>query len=333
MQILTSVDRATWLAVAERCPHATFFHTPIWQELATATAPQHRDATIGAVLASGVRVVLPLLAVRRLGPWRELQSAAAGCYGGLIADGPVSADEATEIYRAAAGWRTLRLRVTANPFGDTTPPPGAQVEQDSTHVLRLGRGFDALYAGFSRSHQGHYRSGLRQGVEVRRAQGLSDYAAYFGVYRDTLRRWAGAGRTLPGTEEPWRRFAAGAALAKRFPEAIQLWLAEHRGRVVSGAWVFSWKGHVVYWHGATDEAAFDLYPSVVLHAEIIRDASARGCSMYDFNPSGGLAGVAEFKRRFGAEQRSVPRWILGDGKFALARTVRARLQGARASLA
>jgi CelD/BcsL family acetyltransferase involved in cellulose biosynthesis len=326
MKIWQTVDRTTWLEVAARCPHATLFQTPIWQELALATNPQYRDATIGALLPSGVRAVLPLLCVRRLGPWRELHSTAALCYGGLIADGPVSATEATRIYREASNWRSLRLHLTESPFAPVPAPAADAVEQDTTYVLQLDAGFEALFRRFSKSHQGHYRRGLRRGLQVRRAESLDDYRAYFAVYQETLRRWNAKGQTLPGTEEPWRRFEAGASLAACHPEQLALWLAEGEGRVISGAWIFSWNGHVVYWHGATDDAYFDWYPSIVLHTEIIRDAAARGCAIYDFNPSGGLAGVAEFKRRFGAEQRPVRRLTYGSRAIALLRSLRGSLR-------
>jgi lipid II:glycine glycyltransferase (peptidoglycan interpeptide bridge formation enzyme) len=65
--------------------------------------------------------------------------------------------------------------------------------------------------------------------------------------------------------------------------------------------VFYWGGHAVYWHGAAHEDALQLRPTHVLHAAIIKDACARGYRYYDFNPSGGLEGVARFKAGFGTE--------------------------------
>lgn len=331
MQIIERVEHSFWMEVAERCSYATFFHTPHWQELALAMSPGQQDATLGVVLPNGVRVVLPLLAKKRFGPWRELHSAAAGCYGGLIADGPVDQQDALRIYRAACNWRTTRFQITTNPLAESVVPPGACVQQDVTHALRLDTNFETVFNAFAKSHQAYYTCGVRGGVAVRRAQSVSDYAAYFGVYRATLRRWTEQGGVLHGSEGTWSQFGAGAALARRHPEAIQLWLAEVGGRVAAGAWVCYWNGNAIYWHGAAHEAFLNLHPSVVLHTEIIRDALERGCGVYDFNASGGLAGLAEFKRRFGAEQRPVPRWSLGEGTFALARTVCARLQAARAS--
>jgi hypothetical protein len=44
----------------------------------------------------------------------------------------------------------------------------------------------------------------------------------------------------------------------------------------------------------------------LLMAEAIRDASLRGYRWFDFNPSGGHAGVQDFKRRFGAIPLAAP---------------------------
>jgi lipid II:glycine glycyltransferase (peptidoglycan interpeptide bridge formation enzyme) len=89
--------------------------------------------------------------------------------------------------------------------------------------------------------------------------------------------------------------------------------------------VFYWNRHAVYWHGATYDTYFDYRPNVAVHTEAIRDAVAREYAYYDFNPSGSLEGVIEFKRRFGAEQRPFVRWKYGDEKFAHVRMVRQHL--------
>jgi CelD/BcsL family acetyltransferase involved in cellulose biosynthesis len=62
----------------------------------------------------------------------------------------------------------------------------------------------------------------------------------------------------------------------------------------------------VYWHGAALQSAFELRPSTLLLAHVIEDACGRGCRWFDFNPSRGLTGVREFKRRFGAQPLYCP---------------------------
>ena len=110
MKFLPSVEQEFWWDVARQCDYATFFHTPLWREFALRTHPEYSDATIGVILPSGVRVVFPILRIQQYGPFQRLLSSFEHCYGGIIADGPVSPAEAAQIYRRAGDWRTLSLR-------------------------------------------------------------------------------------------------------------------------------------------------------------------------------------------------------------------------------
>jgi lipid II:glycine glycyltransferase (peptidoglycan interpeptide bridge formation enzyme) len=60
--------------------------------------------------------------------------------------------------------------------------------------------------------------------------------------------------------------------------------------------------HVVYWHGVTDPSYAHCHPVHVLLATAIEDACGRGLRWFDFNPSGGLDGVEQFKSGFGAKR-------------------------------
>ena len=87
---------------------------------------------------------------------------------------------------------------------------------------------------------------------------------------------------------------------------MALWLARAQGKVVAGALCLHARRHVAYWHGAALEEFFPLRPVHLLMRESMRDAARRGRNWYDFNPSGGLPGVARFKRGFGARPLRVP---------------------------
>ena len=93
MRIIKNVDDQFWLDVARKCDYATFFHTPYWHRLAEKTFPHYQDVTLGVELDTGTRAVIPLLETGRVGKglFRSMVSTFAGCYGGLIADGPLSA--------------------------------------------------------------------------------------------------------------------------------------------------------------------------------------------------------------------------------------------------
>jgi lipid II:glycine glycyltransferase (peptidoglycan interpeptide bridge formation enzyme) len=85
-----------------------------------------------------------------------------------------------------------------------------------------------------------------------------------------------------------------------------MWLAERDGKAVAGAIMCHDPNHVCYWHGAADAEAFKLQPVNLLIATVIQDACGRGAKWFDFLPSGGIGGVAQFKKSFGAEARACP---------------------------
>ncbi len=112
----------------------------------------------------------------------------------------------------------------------------------------------------------------------------------------------------------------------------RLWLARARGEIVSGALVLSWGEVAVYWHGATLEAAFPLRPCHAVVMAAVEDAVARGCRWFDFNPSGGLKGVIQFKEGFGARPAQTATWELPPRPAArLAQRVIRQLQRLQSS--
>ena len=299
MKILGPAGEDVWWEVARGCAYATFFHTPLWHRLAESTSSAYRDVTFVAELGSGVRAVFPLLLrrPRLFGLLGEAVSTFAGCYGGPIADGPMTGADRRLLYEAADG-AAGRVALAGNPLSEPGPAPaGFGVVTDSTHLLRLDAPFETLFSRFSKGHRSSTRRGSAVGVSVRRASSVADYRAYFGIYEGALDRWGEESTSA----YPWSLFERGHQLSERHDDRIILWLGELDGRVVAGAWVFYWNRHATYWHGAADEAGREAAATNVVLSHVIEDAGLRGMEWFDFNPSGGHEGVAAFKRRFGAE--------------------------------
>jgi CelD/BcsL family acetyltransferase involved in cellulose biosynthesis len=324
MHLIQTIDENFWWEVARKCKYATFFHTPAWHQIATQTYSNYKDVSIGVELKSEVRVVLPLLEISHIrGLFQGLVSTFAGCYGGLIADGPVTSTEAEQIYRAVRSERVGYIHITGNPIAEAiNPRKGLTRRDDFTQILSLMTDFDTIFTNFSKGHKSSYKKGRRMGVTVRLATTLDDYRAYFGAYEDSLRRWGEKASSCYS----WSFFKNGFKLAQTYPENIKLWLAELNGNLIAGAWVFYWNHHIDWWHGAAYEAYFDHYPNNVLQTEIIRDALEKGYKYYDFNPSGGHWNVARFKRRFGAEEWPIARWTCEDLIFRMGKKIRSMLK-------
>ncbi len=320
-----AIDRSKWWEIALTCEYATFFHSPLWHQLATETYPKYRDVTVGIELENGCQAVMPLLEtlniVSSIIP--NIMSTFAGCYGGIIADTNLNEGEQKQIYQDVFR-RRGRVRITGNPLMSIHPHLSEyDIKKDFTHILFLNSSFDEIYSQFSKGHRSSYKKGIRMGVTVREASSMEDYKSYFKAYEDSLRRW-GEHAT---SRYPWALFENGYHLSKEYPDHIKLWLALVDDRIIAGAWVFYWNHHVDWWHGAAYEAYFDHYPNNVLQTVIIKDALENGYKYYDFNPSGGHQNVARFKKRFGAKQMPIRRWKYEDRKFEFLRKLRGAIRG------
>ena len=303
-----------WWDVAKGCSYATFFHSPLWHELACGAADGLRDVSVLVQVEDGVEIVVPLIRSARGRIFTSLASSHAGCYGGAISAAPTTSAQELGAYRAALGWRVAALELHENPLHPITEVPASRpvrVARDFTQILRLDTHADGLVERFSSAHRRSLKKGRSLGVGVRRAESLEDYRTYHEVYRATLDRWG----TQATSRYPWRLFETGWRLASRHPEHLRLWLAVVDGRVVSGAWVFYWNRHAVYWHGASLAEFHSYRPNVVLHEAILRAACEGGYAYYDFNPSGGHEDVARFKEQFGAERVEVRRWSFGGSRL------------------
>jgi lipid II:glycine glycyltransferase (peptidoglycan interpeptide bridge formation enzyme) len=139
--------------------------------------------------------------------------------------------------------------------------------------------------------------GQRKGVSVRHAETPNDLKIYYQLYQDTVDRWGEKANIKYGLslfEQIWEKL-----IPKR--KAV-LWLAEWKGKIISGCLTFYHNKHTVAWHAASDYRLFDLYANQVIHFYIIEDALKQGYEIYDLNPSHGLEGVIKFKEGFGTEK-------------------------------
>jgi len=326
VQVIRDMKDSFWIEVASASAEATFFHTPYWRDLAVGTDPDTADASIGARLEDGTCVVLPLLETGRSarGLMRHLLSTFGGCYGGVISDAPIPPARRARVYAALlTRLRVDSLQVTGNPLeSEAGVPDRFEARPYATHLLDLDAGWEAVQRRFSRGNRASINRGKRAGTTTRTAESLDDYRAYYSIYEASLQRWGDRATS----RYPWRLFEVGRELALRSPGAMRLWLAEAEGRVLAGAWVFTWNRHAVYWHGATDVASSALRPANVLHADIIRHACEAGMRWYDFNPSGGHEGVARFKSSFGASLHPIQVWTYRSRPAEVLGSVRRLLQ-------
>lgn len=293
---------AEWDSIYSACDYATFFHSRQWADAWFRTSNGDIEPVPQLLTFSdGATVLLPLCRrrLRRHLPIAQYISSPANTYGGWLSTFELTAehrDRLIEYMRRRAP--NLALRV--NPYDPLAANVRfGNVTEDETRALSLEDRLDDITRRFSKGHKAAIKSAGQQGVVVRTALELEDWRAYYSAYEDSLRRWGDRATS----RYSWALFEE---LRKFGPASVRLWIADSHGEVVSGALCFYARSHVVWWHGATFEHAFPLRPAHLLVYEALRDAWDRKFKWFDFNPSGGHAGVADFKRHFGARTLSAP---------------------------
>jgi hypothetical protein len=283
-----------WLDIARRCPYATYFHTPAWAEMMVFLHPHLAIAAQLFELADGVPAVVPLLEYPIGRFFRGYESTVPGVYGGPIAERLLDSDEVDSILSELVSPRISNVRIIGNPHLDCFRAE-PQSATDFVHMIDLRPGFDEIFRRFHENHRYSYRTAVRKGLSLHRAESLPDFREYFEVYQADRRRW-GAGAL---SDHPLRLFEEFHRRAD--PNAV-LWLAKRDGRVIAGDLWLYWGKRNVGWHGALDPSFIKLNPTNFVLTEIIRDACRRGDLVFDMAASSGLPGLIRFKDSFGGER-------------------------------
>jgi hypothetical protein len=288
-------------------PEATIYHTRLWARILAASFPRLRDESRW-IERAGARAAFPLYAWSRAGGWLTTrQSSFPFLYGG-----PVPGTEGDPDFLQAALEETVRTggswRVLLSPFaepgrGVPAGAPGFQAEAETTHVLRLPSTVEEFWDHvLTTAKRNDVRRVTKKGVQVRRGGSDEEVRGVYACYRQSFERWG----SRPGFVYPIGFYSA---MLRAGGDAVRLYLAESEGRLLGGAFVLRWNGHVHYHAGYFDHAARALRPNVVLQERIIREAIEDGFRDYDFLPSGGNRGVEEFKEGFGGVRTPVPCFV------------------------
>lgn len=306
------VEDAVWWQVAENCDYATFYHTPAWHHLVYESIPGLQIKTIGGRLQNGTRFILPMMTTKRVGPFYGLTSAAEDFYGGIIADGPITAQDQQQIYQYVVDkWQVISLKflpLPSQPCAIDSKDFYSVEGTDKTYVIPLSPGYEQIYKNYSRGHKSAIKKAEKAGVTVEVTEDLEDYREYYQIYLDSVDRWDDL---FLGETAPWVLMENTHNLAQKMPDKIKLWVARLEGKVISGAIVLYWNKSAIYYHGANHREYFSHRAANLVQDEIIKHAAQADYAYetYDFGPSGISDGVREFKRRFGGVEQPINWWF------------------------
>lgn len=168
------------------------------------------------------------------------------------------------------------------------------------------RSLDDIWRGFSQQWRRNVRRAQREGVEVSIGD-YDDLPVFYQLLNVTQERDGfDLGRSLGYYQRQYK------ALTAEDPQRMRLYLAHHGGETLA-AHTMNIVGDRAWYHlGASASHRRELRPSHALQWQMIRDAHAAGCAVYDmrgFNPT-----LDESDRRSG-----LLRWKLGTGGRAVER--------------
>jgi lipid II:glycine glycyltransferase (peptidoglycan interpeptide bridge formation enzyme) len=249
------------------------------------------------VFDDGKTAVLPLVRVKsRIPLLHRYCSGIYGVYGGAISEDALLPGDHAEILRwACKNLRRFEFRI--NPFDDAMINlKTGNYQTDFTTALDLRKGFNDIFRQWSKkSNRRYIKKAIENGVDVVEAKTIDLWKAYYDIYNDSIAR---LGEDVTN-RYPWKLFET---MHAGIGEKVKLWLARINGQPVAGILCFYHNHHAVSWHGAGRVEYFKKRPVQLLYYTAINHAFVNGYWYYDFSPSGGHAGVAEFKSKYGAQK-------------------------------
>jgi hypothetical protein len=319
VRVTTPAPRETWWELADRDAATHVTQTPAWLDCVCATGP-YRDVSRLYEFDGGNRLVLPLVAGRRLPRWLEAEESWPGEWGvgGPVCPGDVAPEEARAVFHDLARRPALRVGLRLRPqdaaVWTRAAPAGFLEDLHTVHVLSLDGGFGEVS---ERRFRPRMRRALRRAersdveVEVDRTGRL--VPEFYQLFEQSIVRWAARQHEPPALAH-WRRTRAFPrerlqTVADRLGDACAVWVARSAGEPAAAIVVLRHGNHALYWRGAMNrELAHPLRANHLLHRLAIEDACTEGCRWYDLGGSRQGASLAEFKDSFGADVFASPRF-------------------------
>jgi Acetyltransferase (GNAT) domain len=309
--VTSPAPRDAWDELLAEDPLALVTQSPGWLD-ARCRLSGYEDASRLYRLSVGRRLVLPLVRRRALNGALALQLSLGEGWGmgGPLAAGGVSRADVTVVAADLQSGPALRTAVRPNPLLATewkeAAEPSVRRVARLAHVLDLEGGYERVWNDrFTQLARRNVRKAEKAGVVVERGSSEEHVAAFHGLWRRSLERWAARqheplwlSRLRAGRRDSERKFRL---LASILGDPFGVWLASLEGRPVAATIVLRGQ-NAHYTRGAMDvETAGPSRANYLLHAAAIRDACEAGCRHYHMGETGTSRSLAFFKSRFGAE--------------------------------
>lgn len=283
-----------WLHFWSGDPDRTRFQHPQWHQAFADTWPGIFKPKAYRITGNdGTDAILPG-STRRLfkGLSSEWIASPGHNYGGLLGPHSSEAFIATQHF-------LLKHHSSYRWYGSPFTKSGSTMDS-FTQIVDLSVSDEELNTSIDHYKNLYFaRRAERHGLRLERWHGTAK--AYADIYQDAQNRWNSDG-SMPNS------YSSAFFNAVFQLDGTEIWAVKNSERdepIAMG--IFLTAGtHVVSWLTLAREDALPLRPYQFLYVNLIRQYHQQGFQRFDFNPSGGLEGVIEFKRRFGAKKQYFP---------------------------
>lgn len=320
VEVVSPAPRDLWARSLTPESGALRSHTPEWLDLVCA-AENGSDASRLYRWPSGRYVVLPMVR-RRLGGLLHIEESLppGWGFGGLVAERPLTADEAAAVYLDVTSRRMFYKSVCPNCLHgaawEGVDAGDAVIVRRSAHVVDLAGGPGEVWKRFSSDARRRIGKAEHAGLGVEcdlTGRLLGDFE---GLWEHSVRQWAAQqkaplwlSRLQRRRQNPQRQWRQVIAQTK---DALAIWVARHRGAPIAALAILRGPNDHNIAAVMHKELATQHDANVLLHWLAIQDACRRGARWYQMGQSWSGAGdpVGRFKENFGARAYTFPelRW-------------------------
>jgi FemAB-related protein (PEP-CTERM system-associated) len=289
IRVLAESDRRAWDDFVLGAPGGSFFHLSGWRRIIEDVCG-HRTHFLYAVRGSEITGVLPLAEIKSRLFGHSLVSTPFCVYGGVVA---ASDDDRTALEnRACLLAQSLRvdyleLRNRQKSVGDW-PTKNLYV----TFRKRISANDDENLKAIPRKQRAMVRKGIDAGLKSHVGR---DVSTFFSMYSESVRNL--------GTPVLSKRFFA--TLLSEFGDKVDILTVSLDGAPVSSVMTFYFRDEVLPYYGGGTNAARDLKANDFMYWELMRQATARGASWFDFGRSKEGTGSYSFKKNWGFEPETL----------------------------
>lgn len=314
MDVVCPAPREAWESACLEDPDVLPTQQPVWTDAVCANG-RFVDASRLYHGDDGRRLVLPMVRQRIGGPLGvEASMPTHWGFGGLIADGGVTAADVRRVLDDLAARRLLRQSIRPNPrhgqmYAAHAPTRSISIARRA-HILDLAGDADVAFKGFAESRRRAIRKAERSGLEVECDTTGQLLPEFFELYASSEARWAEQQHEPAALARFRTRFrdtiAKWQRIAGHLDGGCRQWVARHDGRPVASIIVlFGVNAH--YTRGAMDkERAGPLRANDLLMWHAIQAACAIDAASFHLGESGSSGSLSDYKERFGARPFDYP---------------------------